>query len=93
MSTPPADRDKHQFRGKLPEPVERPEDHLDWIGPPTQRDIDLERDIAHLLDRIQRCESEIQRHGLWRVYASKVRMRSDAQLRRMAIEGLVRASA
>lgn len=93
MSAPRPDRDKHQFRGEPPQPVERPEDHLDWIGPPSPHDVALECDMAQLLARIQTCESELRRHAMWRVYAAKVRMRSDAEIRRQAIGLLTKGGA
>ncbi len=68
--------------------VETADAHPDWPWPPSMYDRALEADLAHLLGRIQAERSELRRHGLWRVYAEKVRMRSDAQIRRMAILAL-----
>ena len=62
--------------------------HPDWPWPPSSHDLALERDIAHLLERIHAEKSELRRHALWRLYAAKVRMRSDAQIRRLALAAL-----
>ena len=62
-----------------------PTAHPDWLGPPSPQDVALEGDIAHVLERIEAERSELRRHAMWRIYAAKVRMRSDAELRRQAI--------
>ena len=62
-----------------------PSAHPDWPWPPSTQDVALERDLAHILARIEGERSELRRHAMWRVYAAKVRMRSDAQIRRLAI--------
>jgi len=84
------DRDRHTFApfGKAPSASTAAEEHPDWPWPPSHQDVALEADLRALLDRIQAERSEIRRHGMWRVYAAKVRLRSDAQIRRMAIEGM-----
>ncbi len=51
---------------------------------PSDHDSALERDLARVLERVHAERSPIRRAGLWRVYCAKVRMRSDAQIRRMA---------
>jgi len=86
------DRDRHKFAplGKAPSAATAAEAHPDWPWPPSRHDVTLEGDLAALLDRIQGERSEIRRHGMWRIYAAKVRLRSDAQIRRMAIEGMER---
>ena len=66
-------------------PTTRP--HPDWPGEPSALDVALERDLEALLARIQAERSSLRRHQMWRVYARKVRMRSDQQIRRMAMEG------
>ena len=71
-------------------PSEEPHAHPDWLGPPSSQDLTLERDIAHVLERIQAERSELRRHAMWRLYAAKVRMRSDAELRRQAIVSALR---
>ena len=62
-----------------------PTSHPDWLWPPSRQDVVLEGDIAHMLARLQAEPSELRRHAMWRIYAAKVRMRSDAELRRQAI--------
>jgi len=84
------DRDKHTFRGEVPRANVRPEEHLDWPGPPTVHEVAWEADIAALLERIQACPYEIRRRTLWGVYEAKVRGRSRAQIKRMAIQALSR---
>ncbi len=70
--------------------AEEPHAHPDWLWPPSSQDLLLERDIAHVLERIQAERSELRRHAMWRLYAAKVRMRSDAELRRQAIVSALR---
>ncbi len=64
--------------------------HPDWPWPPSARDEALKAELAHMLDRISAEPSEIRRHGMWRIYATKVRMQSDAELRRQAIRAFVK---
>lgn len=57
----------------------------DWPLYATEFDVSLERDIAHLRERIQAEKSELRRHAMWHLLACKIRMRSDAQIRRQEL--------
>ena len=65
-------------------PIQDP--HRDCAAEPSAVEMALERDLEALLARIQAERSSLRRHQMWRVYARKVRMRSDQQIRRMAME-------
>ncbi len=65
-----------------------PAAHPDWPWPPSARDDALKAELAHMLERIGAERSEIRRHGMWRTYAEKVRMQSDAEIRRQAIASM-----
>ncbi len=77
-----------QLRKRAPDGVAAsidPTAHPDWPWPPSSQDVALERDLARLLERIEAERSALRRHAMWRVYAAKVRMRSDAEIRRCAL--------